>query len=134
MIPLNLRKKALLNSCKRVRRLLGNEYLNISDDEFKEAIHNNIYLQDIEDAELLETILNDNELEIEEFPCPRKYSDLILDDLKEAVLNGDTLDILDYQCEYIAHLEQLNDFLGQEILQLWVTISNLKKGNVDKKY
>lgn len=125
MIPINLRKKAILNNCKRVRRLLGNEYLNISDEEFKQAIHNNINLQYTEDAELLETILQDYELEIEEVPDPRQYSDLILDDLRDAVVNGNKLDILDYLCEYIQHLEQLNEFLGDEIIQLHIKIEKL---------
>ena len=127
MIPENIKKFAILNCCKRVRRLLANDYESLTELEFEEAVFNNIHLDSLQDVELLETILKENKKEIEELQEARVYSDEILDDLKEAIMSGDELDILDLQCEYIQHLEKMNEFLADEILHLNMKINKLIK-------
>lgn len=127
MIPENIKKFAILNCCKRVRRLLANDYESLTELEFEEAVFNNIHLDSLQDVELLKEVLKENKKEIEELQEPRLYSDCILDDLKDAIIAGDELDILDLQCEYIQHLEKTNEFLADEILQLNMKISKLLK-------
>lgn len=127
MIPAEIKKFAIRNCCKRVRRLLANDYESLTELEFEEAVFNNIHLDSLQDVELLETVLKENKKEIEELQEPRLYSDCILDDLKDAIMNGDELDILDLQCEYIQHLEKMNEFLADEILQLNMKINKLLK-------
>ena len=127
MIPENIKKFAILNCCKRIRRLLANDYESLTELEFEEAVFNNIHLDSLQDVELLKEVLKENKKEIEELQEPRVYSDCILDDLKDAIMNGDELDILDLQCEYIQHLEETNEFLADEILQLNMKISKLLK-------
>ena len=127
MIPENIKKFAILNCCKRVRRLLANDYESLTELEFEKAVFNNIHLDDLQDVELLKEVLKENKKEIEELQEVRVYSDLILDDLKDAIMTGDELDILDLQCEYIQHLEKMNEFLADEILQLNMKINKLIK-------
>ena len=127
MIPTNIKKFAMLNNAKRVRRLLANDYESLTELEFEEAVFNNIHLDSLQDVELLKEVLKENKKEIEELQEPRLYSDCILDDLKDAIMSGDELDILDLQCEYIQHLEKMNEFLADEILQLNMKINKLLK-------
>ena len=127
MIPAEIKKFAILNNAKRVRRLLANDYESLTELEFEKAVFNNIHLDDLQDVELLKEVLKENKKEIEELQDSRVYSDLILDDLKDAIMSGDELDILDLQCEYIQHLEKMNEFLADEILQLNIKINKLLK-------
>ena len=127
MIPAEIKKFAILNCCKRVRRLLANDYESLTDLEFEKAVFNNIHLDSLQDVELLKEVMKENKKEIEELQEPRLYSDCILDDLKDAIIDGDELDILDLQCEYIQHLEKMNEFLADEILQLNIKINKLLK-------
>ena len=127
MIPAEIKKFAMLNNAKRVRRLLANDYESLTELEFEEAVFNNIHLDSLQDVELLKEVLKENKKEIEELQDSRVYSDCILDDLKDAIMTGDELDILDLQCEYIQHLEKMNEFLADEILQLNIKINKLLK-------
>ena len=127
MIPAEIKKFAILNCCKRVRRLLANDYESLTELEFEEAVFNNIHLDDLQDVELLKEVLKENKKEIEELQKARAYSDVILDYLKDAIVDGDELDILDLQCEYIQHLEEMNEFLADEILQVNMKINKLLK-------
>ena len=127
MIPENIKKFAIRNCCKRVRRLLANDYESLTELEFEEAVFNNIHLDSLQDVELLKEVLKENKKEIEELQEPRVYADCILDDLKDAIMSGDELDVLDLQCEYIQHLEEMNEFLADEILQLNIKINKLLK-------
>lgn len=123
------KKDIIFRVANNVRELLQDDYLNISDDEFQEAIFNNLsdYLQDdIEISTLIKEVLEEKEIEIEQVEDPREEEE-IKQDLKEAILEGDYQGQIYIQSELIRHLQQQNNFLQCEILKLWKKITKLMK-------